>query len=85
MASLVVVVTMSGERANKLHKSLLLLQLLLTSLLSFKKYMPYLLDQTPLSISRRSPSGRAERNGRHSRIVATPPDILNEIVATLEY
>ena len=72
MASLVVVVTMPGERANKLYKSLLLLQLLLTSLLSFKKYMPYLLDQTPLSISRRS------------RIVAAPLDVLKEMVATLE-
>ena len=68
MASLVVVVTMPGERANKLYKSLLLLQLLLTSLLSFKKYMPYLLDQTPLSISRRS------------RIVAA----LEKMVAALE-
>ena len=35
--------------------------------------IPYLLDQTPLSISRRS------------RIVAAPPDVLNEIFATLEY
>ena len=35
--------------------------------------IPYLLDQTPLSISSRS------------RIVATPPDELNEIVAALEY
>ena len=35
--------------------------------------LPYLLDQTPLSISRRS------------RIVAAPPDVLNEIVAALEY
>ena len=34
--------------------------------------VPYSLDQTPLSISRRS------------RIVATPPEVLNEIVATLE-
>ena len=33
----------------------------------------YLLDQTPLSISHRS------------RIVAAPPDVLNEIVAALEY
>ena len=73
MASLAVVVTMPGERANTLYKSLLLLQLLLTSLLSFKKYMLYLLDQTPFSISRRS------------QIVAAPPDMLNEIVATLEY
>ena len=37
------------------------------------KAKPYLLDQTPLSISRRS------------RIVAAPPDMLNEIVATHEY
>ena len=35
--------------------------------------IPYLLDQTPLSISRRS------------RIVAAPPDVLNEIVAALKY
>ena len=35
--------------------------------------IPYLLDQTPLSIS------------RHSQIVATPPDVLSEIVAALEY
>ena len=35
--------------------------------------LPYLLDQTLLSIS------------CCSRIVATPPDVLNEIVATLEY
>jgi len=35
--------------------------------------IPYSLDQTPLSIS------------RHSRIVATPLDVLNEIVAALEY
>ena len=35
--------------------------------------LPYLLDQTPLSISRRS------------QIVAAPPDALNEIVATPEY
>ena len=35
--------------------------------------VPYLLDQTPLSISRRS------------RIVAAPPDVLSEIVAALEY
>ena len=34
--------------------------------------LPYLLDQTPLSISRRS------------RIVAAPPEVLNEIVAALE-
>ena len=33
----------------------------------------YLLDQTLLSIS------------RHSQIVAAPPDVLNEIVAALEY
>jgi len=33
----------------------------------------YLLDQTPLSIS------------LHSRIVAAPLDVLNEIVATLKY
>ena len=71
MASLVVVVTMPGERANKLYKSLLLLQLLLTSLISFNKYMPYLLDQTLLSISRRS------------RIVTTPLDVMKEMVATL--
>ena len=35
--------------------------------------LPYLLDQTPLSISHRS------------RIVAAHPDVLNEIVAALEY
>ena len=35
--------------------------------------IPYLLAQTLLSIS------------RHSRIVAVPPDVLNEIVAALEY
>ena len=35
--------------------------------------MPYSLDQTPLSIS------------SHSQIEAAPPDVLNEIVATLEY
>ena len=34
--------------------------------------VPYSLDQTPLSISRRS------------RIVAAPPEVLNEIVAALE-
>ena len=34
--------------------------------------LPYSLDQTPLSISRRS------------RIVAAPPDVLKEIVAALE-
>ena len=34
--------------------------------------IPYSLDQTPLSISRRS------------RIVAAPPEVLNEIVAALE-
>jgi len=34
--------------------------------------LPYLLDQTPLLISRRS------------RIVAAPSDVLNEIVAALE-
>jgi hypothetical protein len=34
--------------------------------------IPYSLDQTPLSISRRS------------RIIATPPEVLNEIVAALE-
>ena len=72
MASLVVVVTMPEERANKLYKSLLLLQLILTSLLSFKKCVPYLLDQTPLSISRRS------------RVVAAPLDVLKEMVAALE-
>ena len=33
----------------------------------------YSLDQTPLSISHRS------------RIVASPPDVLNKIVAALEY
>ena len=33
----------------------------------------YLLDQTTLSISRRS------------RIIATPPDVLNVIVTALEY
>ena len=37
-----------------------------------KVYIPYSLDQTPLSISRRS------------RIVAAPPEVLNEIVAALE-
>ena len=36
-------------------------------------YVQYLLNQTPLSISRRS------------RIVAAPPDVLNEIVTALEY
>ena len=36
-------------------------------------FIPYLLDQTPLSISRRS------------RIVAASPDMLNEIVAALKY
>ena len=35
--------------------------------------VPYLLDQTPLSISRRS------------WIVTAPPDVLNEIVTALEY
>ena len=35
--------------------------------------IPYLLDQTPLSISRRS------------QIVAAPQDVLNEIVAALKY
>ena len=35
--------------------------------------IPYLPDQTPLSIS------------RHSRIVAEPPDMQSEIVAILEY
>ena len=35
--------------------------------------IPYLLDQTPFSISHRS------------RIIAAPPDVLNEIVAALEY
>lgn len=35
--------------------------------------IPYSLDQTLLLIS------------RHSRIVATPSDVLNEIVAALEY
>ena len=35
-------------------------------------YIPYLLDQTSLSISRRS------------RIEATPPDALKEIMAALE-
>ena len=35
-------------------------------------YLPYSLDQTPLLISRRS------------RIVAAPPEVLNEIIATLE-
>ena len=35
-------------------------------------FIPYSLDQTPLSISRRS------------RIVAAPPEVLNEIVAALE-
>ena len=35
-------------------------------------YTLYSLDQMPLSIS------------RHSRIVAAPPEVLNEIVATLE-
>jgi len=34
----------------------------------------YLLDQTPLSII-----------SLHSRIVAAPLDVLNEIVATLKY
>ena len=34
--------------------------------------LPYSLDQTPLSISGRS------------RIVAAPPEVLNEIVAALE-
>ena len=43
---------------------------ILTFLLS---YIPYLLDQTPLSISRFSP------------IVAAPLDVLNEIVTALEY
>ena len=37
------------------------------------KRILYLLDQTPLLIS------------CHSQIVATPPDVLNEIVAALEY
>ena len=35
-------------------------------------HIPYSLDQTPLLINRRS------------RIVAAPPEVLNEIVAALE-
>ena len=41
--------------------------------LHYETHIPYLLDQTPLSIS------------RCSRIVAGHPDVLNEIVAALEY
>ena len=44
-------------------------------------HLPYSLDQTPLSNSRRT-SGSAEQNSRHSRIVAAPRLLFEKHVST---